>query len=1049
MANNYAEHPQAFESWVHAGQKSAMAIPLFTPEGPMGVLAIASRSVDHFTPDRIKVLAAIGDGLGGLLEKAGLHQQLQDTTTEMAVVDEVARIITSTLDIDQVYEQFAAEVKKLVDFDRSSINLLDFTGSAFDVAYIFAGEGQNYPKGAHVELSEAHSAWVVENHETVILNDLTQDSTYKASSGPLADGLSSMIAVPLMNNGKALGTFSLASKRINAYGHKERVTLERLASQIAPAIENARLYQEAKEQALVLASIDDAVLFKDREGTIKFINRAFEEMFGYSSDEVLGKHVIMFTPSDSASQEQRREIVSAAMLAPWKGEVQRVRKNGEQFDIDLSLSPVKDREDKVVGFIVTVRDITVAKRAEEALRQNEAEATRLAGEKAMLAEIGRIVSSSLDVNEVYDRFAQEVRKQIPFDRIVIVTPDAGNKTAIIADILSNVEVMHRQEGNAVILPGGIAYEVIKTQKELLLNVEDVETAKARFPQIRSHLDVGLRSFMATPLVSPDQVIAVLQVQSAQANAYSKRDLRLVSSIGAQIAGAGANSQLYAEGVQTEKALRESQESNRQMALFAQLNPAPVLRFDTTGAVLLANSAAIDILGGDEQGYAPLSSVLPGVAALDLKQLIEHGDVVSHETQFLGKHFQLVLRGVPELGVGQLYGTDISEIKSLEEHLRKISQAVEQSPFGVAITSLEGNIEYANERLTQITGYTMQELLGSKTSVWASKATTKEEYTRIWDTITSGEVWRGELLNRRKDGQTYWVLESISPIRDPSGGITHFVAILEDVTERKFLEEQLNQAQKMDSMGQLASGVAHDFNNLLTAIVGYAQLGSATLPSENPVADYLQAISQAAERAADLTNQLLVFSRRQPVTPRVLDLNHLIIDFDRMLRRLLGVNIELVVLLAPDLKAIKADPTQMDQVLMNLAVNAKDAMPHGGKLIIETSNVSLSQSRVSNLPDVSPGEYVMLSVTDTGEGIPEEVKSRIFEPFFTTKAIGKGTGLGLATCYGFVKQCGGYIQVESERSKGSTFRVYLPKTDAEVDHADDFPAGVLVLQRQLV
>ena len=241
---------------------------------------------------------------------------------------------------------------------------------------------------------------------------------------------------------------------------------------------------------------------------------------------------------------------------------------------------------------------------------------------------------------------------------------------------------------------------------------------------------------------------------------------------------------------------------------------------------------------------------------------------------------------------------------------------------------------------------------------------------------------------------------------------------------------------MDSMGQLASGVAHDFNNLLTAIVGYAHLGSATLSSENPVADYLQAIGQAAERAADLTNQLLVFSRRQPVAPKVLDLNHLIIDFDRMLRRLLGVDIELVVLLAPDLKAIKADPTQMDQVLMNLAVNAKDAMPHGGKLIIGTSNVNLSQSQVGNLPDVSPGEYVMLSVTDTGEGIPEEVKSRIFEPFFTTKAIGKGTGLGLATCYGFVKQCGGYIQVESERSMGSTFRVYLPKTDTQASYTDD-------------
>lgn len=278
----------------------------------------------------------------------------------------------------------------------------------------------------------------------------------------------------------------------------------------------------------------------------------------------------------------------------------------------------------------------------------------------------------------------------------------------------------------------------------------------------------------------------------------------------------------------------------------------------------------------------------------MRQLIEEGAIASHEALVGKRYFHLTLRGVPELGVGQLYRTDISERKALEEEIRKISQAVEQIPYGVVITDVEGRIEYANDRLSHITGYSSEELLGSSPAILGSGATTPEESKRIWDTITGGEEWQGELLNKRSNGETYWAMETIAPIRNPGGEITHFVGIQEDVTERKFLEEQLNQSQKMDSMGHLASGVAHDFNNLLTAIVGYAHLGSAALPSDNPVADHLIAIKQAAERAADLTNQLLVFSRRQPIASKVLDLNYLVIDFDRMLRRLLGANIELVV-----------------------------------------------------------------------------------------------------------------------------------------------------------
>ena len=272
------------------------------------------------------------------------------------------------------------------------------------------------------------------------------------------------------------------------------------------------------------------------------------------------------------------------------------------------------------------------------------------------------------------------------------------------------------------------------------------------------------------------------------------------------------------------------------------------------------------------------------------------------------------------------------------------------------------------------------------------------------------------------------METISPIRDPQGTVTHFVAVQEDITERKSLEEQLLQSRKMESMGQLASGVAHDFNNMLTAIVGYARLSGAALPSSHPVSDNLKAIRQAADRATSLTRQLLVFARRQPIEPTIFDLNDLIIGFDKMLRRLLEAEIELVVLLSADPVPLKADPTQMEQVLMNLAVNAKDAMPGGGKFFIQTANVTLDAERAGQLGGISPGEYVMLTANDTGPGMAEEVVARIFEPFFTTKEVGKGTGLGLATCYGSIKQSGGHIEVQSELGRGTTFKIYFPRSE---------------------
>jgi signal transduction histidine kinase len=277
------------------------------------------------------------------------------------------------------------------------------------------------------------------------------------------------------------------------------------------------------------------------------------------------------------------------------------------------------------------------------------------------------------------------------------------------------------------------------------------------------------------------------------------------------------------------------------------------------------------------------------------------------------------------------------------------------------------------------------------------------------------------------------------LRDSQGKIAGVRSTIQDITDRKraeeemrALEEQFRQSQKMEAVGRLGGGIAHDFNNLLTIIKGYSQLSLLDLKENDPLWGNIQEIQKATQRATDLTHQLLAFSRRQILDLKVLDLNTLLKDLDKMLRRIIGEDIELTTLLAKNLGRVKIDPGQFEQIILNVAVNARDAMPSGGKLTIETANVVLDEEYARTHVSVTPGPNVRLSVSDTGVGIPLEVKEKVFEPFFTTKEKGKGTGLGLSTVYGIVKQSGGNIWVYSELAHGTTFKIYLPRVEEDLD-----------------
>ena len=386
------------------------------------------------------------------------------------------------------------------------------------------------------------------------------------------------------------------------------------------------------------------------------------------------------------------------------------------------------------------------------------------------------------------------------------------------------------------------------------------------------------------------------------------------------------------------------------------------------------------------------------------------------------------RGEPEKLV--IVNRDVSERKRAEEALRRsetgFKSVVEDAPYGIYRASTAGHLLQVNPALQKMLGYELtKDLLGRNLAAEIFRHS--GEYDRLIELLTrTEEIKDVEMEWNRKDATTITVRCSGRRVDDENGAPAYFEVFAEDVTEKRVLEKQLRMAQKMEAIGRLSGGIAHDFNNLLGVIIGYSRVLKRELGANNVLYEHALEIEKAGNRAASLTKQLLAFSRQQVLTPAILNLNSLASDMEKMLPQLLGEDVEVSLILDPALGNVKADQSQIEQVIMNLAVNARDAMPMGGKLKIETSNVQLDEAYARLHPGSKVGSFVLLAVTDTGTGMDTATLSHIFEPFFTTKERGKGTGLGLATVYGIVKQSNGYTGVDSAPGKGTSFQIYLPR-----------------------
>ena len=768
------------------------------------------------------------------------------------------------------------------------------------------------------------------------------------------------------------------------YVYKDRPT--RLPTAIRRALQEKALREErglAQEQILRLAAIvessNDAIIGKTLEGVITTWNKGAEKLYGYSAVEVLGQPISILALPDRP--EELAQILASlghgAIVEQF--ESVRVRKDGSHVDVSLSMFPLTDSRGKVMGVASIARDITERKRAEESLHESE-ERFRSTFENAGIGMAlvdmqGHPIKSNPALRQMFGYSGEELSRMTftefshPDDREL----DWGLYSELAAGKREKYEIEKRYLKKG----GGVVWGQ--------LTVSLVKGSDGR------------------PLCAVGMVQDITERKRAEEEMYKSRQMlkSILDTIPQRVFWKDRNI-LYLG-------------CNQAFAMDAGLkDPAEIIGKDDHDLTWkeTAERYRADDKRVMEQETPRLNFEEP--------QNRPDGSVWS----LLTNKLPLRDREGKVIGVIGTY-EDISARKRAEEEHTRLMTAIEQAAEGVVVTDAAGEIAYVNPAFSAMTGYSREEALGKNPRILKSGNQDAAFYKSMWATILAGEVWRGEMINRRKDGSLYTENMSITPVRNEHGKTTHFVSMKEDITARKLLEDQFRQAQKMEAVGRLAAGVAHDFNNLLTIIIGYSDMMLEQFVSGDPLRAYTIEIKGAGERAVGMTRQLLAFSRQQVVAPQVLDLNTLVANLTKLLKRLIGEDIDLVFNPGSFPATVKADPGHIDQVLMNLAVNSRDAMPRGGKLTIETSPVQVDGAYSSIHFPMPAGPYVMLAVSDTGSGMGKEIQSHIFEPFFTTKAQGKGTGLGLATVYGMVKQSGGYIWVYSEPGAGTTFKIYLP------------------------
>ena len=1002
----------------------------------------------------------------------------------MAVIAQIGRIIGSSLDIDEVYERFTMEAKKLIGFDRLTVALNNVADGVVRIAHVSKTDTPIRRQGDAFPLAGSLNERIMRTRTGLIaLMERFEEVTehYPSLIESYQAGIRSAICVPLFSRGEVIGSMSLRTRTPNAYMERDLSLGQRIGDQIAGAIANAQIYanlKRAEEEMAVIAEIGRII------GSSLDIDEVYErftleakKLIGFdrlsvalinlgdglvrmahqSKTDIPGRQKGSVYPLSGSFQErvmQARmgliaQLVSIEQVTEHHPNLIKSYKSGIRSALTI---PLFSRGEVIGGLnfrsrtpnAYTERDLSLAQRIGDQIAGAIANAEIYANlkrskqEMTVIAEIGRIIGSSLNIDEVYERFTLEANKLIGFEWLSVALINQREDSVRIAHATKTDSYVRRRQGDVFPLAGSLTEKVMQTRTGLIASFDNIESVVAFHPHYVDSYRDGLRSAMSVPLFSHDKVIGTLNFRSRSPGAYTPADLRLAERIGYQIAGAIANATLYRELSETERALRESN------ALFSHfMRHSPIYTYikevtPTRSIVLQASENYQQMIGipGQEMIGKAMEELFPAEFAAKITAddwaVVSGGKVLTLEEELNGRSYATIKFPIvtedKTLVAG--YTIDITERRQAYEALQK-SEAkfraiVENSHDGILFTNAEAKILYLSPSYQQINGYKDEEWLGR--DLFATvHPDDSAAIRRVWAEMLEQPESLHELSYRilHKD-QTWKTVESTIQNLLHNPNIRAVFMTTRDVTDRKRVEEQLIQAQKMEAVGRLAGGVAHDFNNMLGVILGHTELALEQADPTHPLHDHLEEIMKAAERSANLTRQLLAFARKQTIAPRVLDLNQTVTGMLKMLQRIIGEDIDLTWQPEADVWPVKMDPSQIDQILANLCVNARDAIAGVGKMTIETANTVFAEDYCAIHPGFFPGDYVRLAVSDDGCGMNRETMSHLFEPFFTTKRIGKGTGLGLATVYGTVKQNNGFINVYSEPGQGTTFAIYLPR-----------------------